>query len=70
MLPVKNVYDAAEQEAHIKSVLAALHKHSGGSVLGSIIAGLVVGGILFAIGFGPYKRWKATHPKAGPPPRF
>jgi energy-coupling factor transport system substrate-specific component len=42
---------------------------SGGSVLGSIIAGLVAGGILFAIGYGPYRRWKATHPKGkGPPP--
>lgn len=41
---------------------------SGGSVLGSIIAGLLVGGILFAIGYGPYRRWKATHPKSGPPP--
>jgi energy-coupling factor transport system substrate-specific component len=40
---------------------------SDGSVLGSILAGLIVGGILFAIGFGPYRRWKATHPKAGPP---
>jgi hypothetical protein len=40
---------------------------SGGSVLGSIIAGLIAGGILFAIGFGPYRRWKATHPKGGPP---
>ena len=42
---------------------------SGGSVLGSIIAGLVVGGILFAIGYGPYKRWKATHPKGRAPGR-
>jgi energy-coupling factor transport system substrate-specific component len=41
---------------------------SGGSVLGSILAGLIVGGILFAIGFGPYRRWKATHPKGAPPP--
>ena len=40
---------------------------SDGSVLGSIIAGLVVGGLLFAIGYGPYKRWKATHPKGAPP---
>jgi energy-coupling factor transport system substrate-specific component len=40
---------------------------SDGSVLGSILAGLIVGGILFAIGFGPYKRWRATHPKGGPP---
>jgi energy-coupling factor transport system substrate-specific component len=45
---------------------------SGGSVLGSIIAGLVVGGILFAIGYGPYKRWQSTHrgpggPGAAPP---
>jgi energy-coupling factor transport system substrate-specific component len=38
-----------------------------GSVLGSIAAGLVLGGLLFAIGFGPYRRWKATHPKGGPP---
>jgi hypothetical protein len=37
----------------------------GGSVLGSIIAGLIVGGILFAIGYGPYKRWQATH-RGGP----
>ncbi|MGH2936710.1 MAG: hypothetical protein ACRDPE_01155 [Solirubrobacterales bacterium] len=40
---------------------------SGGSVLGSIVAGLIAGGILFAIGFGPYRRWKATHSKGGPP---
>lgn len=44
----------------------------GGSVVGSIIAGLVVGGILFAIGYGPYKRWQSTHrgpggPGAAPP---
>jgi phosphohistidine phosphatase SixA len=30
---VKNVYDAADQEAHVKDVLAALHKHAGGAVL-------------------------------------
>ena len=41
---------------------------SDGSVLGSILAGLVAGGLLFALGFGPYKRWRATHPKGGPPP--
>ena len=41
---------------------------SGGSVLGSILAGLIVGGLLFAIGFGPYRRWKATHPKGPKPP--
>jgi energy-coupling factor transport system substrate-specific component len=41
---------------------------SDGSVLGSIIAGLVAGGILFAIGYGPYRRWKATHPKGKGPP--
>ena len=44
---------------------------SGGSVLGSIVAGLVVGGILFALGYGPYRRWQATHggqtPKREPP---
>ena len=44
---------------------------SGGSVLGSIVAGLIAGGILFAIGYGPYKRWQVTHrdrsPKSGPP---
>lgn len=38
---------------------------SGGSVLGSIVAGLLAGGILFAIGYGPYRRWRATHPKGG-----
>jgi energy-coupling factor transport system substrate-specific component len=43
-----------------------------GSVLGSIIAGLISGGLLFAIGYGPYKRWQATHggpeaPGASPP---
>jgi hypothetical protein len=42
---------------------------SDGSVLGSIVAGLLVGAVLFAIGFGPYKRWRATHPKGGRPPR-
>lgn len=41
---------------------------SGGSVLGSIVAGLIAGGLLFAIGFGPYKRWRATHPRGGRPP--
>ena len=44
---------------------------SGGSVLGSIVAGLVVGGVLFALGYGPYRRWRATHAgkpaKDGPP---
>jgi hypothetical protein len=47
---------------------------AGGSVLGSIVAGLLIGGLLFAIGFGPYRRWKATHgagrtptPPANPP---
>ncbi len=43
----------------------------GGSVLGSIIAGLIAGGILFAIGYGPYKRWQmsrgAPDGPAGPP---
>jgi energy-coupling factor transport system substrate-specific component len=41
-----------------------------GSVLGSIVAGLVVGGLLFAIGYGPYKRWQSTHRGggAGSPP--
>jgi phosphohistidine phosphatase SixA len=33
VLAVKNVYDAAEQEAHVKDVQAALHKHAGGAVL-------------------------------------
>jgi hypothetical protein len=41
---------------------------SDGSVLGSIIAGLLVGGIVFAIGYGPYRRWKATHGKDGAQP--
>ena len=40
----------------------------GGSVLGSIIAGLIAGGILFAIGYGPYRRWQSTHSGAGPGP--
>jgi energy-coupling factor transport system substrate-specific component len=44
---------------------------SGGSVIGSIVAGLVAGGILFAIGYGPYRRWQATRGakpgKGGPP---
>lgn len=30
------------------------------SVLGSIIAGLAAGGLLFAVGFGPYRRWRMT----------
>ncbi|HVS99515.1 MAG TPA: prenyltransferase/squalene oxidase repeat-containing protein [Solirubrobacterales bacterium] len=34
----------------------------GASVLGSILAGLIVGGLLFAIGYGPYKRWRVTRP--------
>ena len=39
---------------------------SGGkvSVLGSIIAGLIAGSLLFAIGYGPYRRWQAT--RGGP----
>jgi energy-coupling factor transport system substrate-specific component len=45
---------------------------SGGSVLGSIVAGLIAGGILFAIGYGPYRRWQATRSgrpaPGGPPP--
>jgi energy-coupling factor transport system substrate-specific component len=47
----------------------------GGSVLGSIIAGLIAGGVLFAIGYGPYRRWQSTKdkkggepPSAAPPP--
>jgi hypothetical protein len=42
----------------------------GGSVLGSIIAGLIAGGVLFAIGYGPYRRWQSTRGKSGgePPP--
>jgi energy-coupling factor transport system substrate-specific component len=42
----------------------------GGSVLGSIIAGLIAGGLLFAIGYGPYRRWSSTRGKPGgmPPP--
>jgi energy-coupling factor transport system substrate-specific component len=43
----------------------------GGSVLGSIIAGLIAGGILFGVGYGPYRRWQATHrggPEKGGPP--
>jgi energy-coupling factor transport system substrate-specific component len=39
----------------------------GGSVLGSIIAGLLVGGLLFAIAYGPYKRWQTTRRGPGPP---
>jgi energy-coupling factor transport system substrate-specific component len=33
---------------------------SRGSVIGSIVAGLLAGGLLFAIGYGPYRRWKVT----------
>jgi energy-coupling factor transport system substrate-specific component len=40
----------------------------GGSVLGSIVAGLVVGGLLFGIGYGPYKRWQASRGGPGDPP--
>ncbi len=39
----------------------------GGSVLGSIVAGLIAGCILFAIGYGPYKRWQSTHSGGGAP---
>jgi energy-coupling factor transport system substrate-specific component len=41
---------------------------SGGSVLGSIVAGLLAGGLLFAVGYGPYRRWKVTHAKGKQPP--
>ncbi len=41
---------------------------SDGSVLGSIVAGLIAGGLLFGIGYGPYRRRRATHPKGGGPP--
>jgi energy-coupling factor transport system substrate-specific component len=49
---------------------------SGTPVLGSIIAGLAAGGLIFALFFGPYKRWQKTRaakkgdgppPAAGPP---
>jgi len=43
---------------------------AGGSVLGAILVGLAAGGVIFAIGFGPYKRWQATRAKGrspGPP---
>ncbi|MBS1886221.1 MAG: hypothetical protein JSU06_03445 [Actinobacteria bacterium] len=33
------------------------------SALGSIFAGLLAGGLLFAIGYGPYRRWQATRAK-------
>jgi Prenyltransferase and squalene oxidase repeat len=35
----------------------------GGSVLGSIIAGLIAGCVLFAIGYGPYRRWHSNRVK-------
>ncbi|HEY2478276.1 MAG TPA: prenyltransferase/squalene oxidase repeat-containing protein [Solirubrobacterales bacterium] len=42
---------------------------SGSSVLGSIIAGLLAGGLLFAIGFGPFRRWQASRARRpGPTP--
>jgi energy-coupling factor transport system substrate-specific component len=47
---------------------------SKGSILGSIIAGLICGGLLFGIGYGPYRRWQihraqASSPsQAAPPP--
>jgi energy-coupling factor transport system substrate-specific component len=67
--PPTQPIEAGSGESFITGVPASgSDSDSGGSVLGSILAGLVVGGILFAIGFGPYKRWKATHPKAKPPP--
>ncbi|MFT3863008.1 MAG: prenyltransferase/squalene oxidase repeat-containing protein [Solirubrobacterales bacterium] len=42
---------------------------SGGSVLGSIVAGLAAGGLLFALGYGPYKRWQVTRAKPDGTPR-
>jgi Prenyltransferase and squalene oxidase repeat len=38
---------------------------SDGSVLGSIIAGLIAGGLIFALGYGPYRRWGARRAKKG-----
>ncbi|HTR76023.1 MAG TPA: prenyltransferase/squalene oxidase repeat-containing protein [Solirubrobacterales bacterium] len=40
---------------------AAESGSGGGSVLGSIVAGLIAGGLLFGIGYGPYRRWRVTH---------
>src|SRR5262249_20396394 len=46
---VKNVYDAADQDAHIKAVVAALHKQAGGSVL-VVDHGNMISGIIAALG--------------------
>ncbi|HEX4730798.1 MAG TPA: prenyltransferase/squalene oxidase repeat-containing protein [Solirubrobacterales bacterium] len=41
---------------------------SGGSVLGSIVAGLLVGCLLFALGYGPYRRWQKNRGAKGAAP--
>jgi energy-coupling factor transport system substrate-specific component len=41
---------------------------SGASVLGSIVAGLLVGCLLFALGYGPYRRWQKGREKPPAPP--
>ena len=46
---VKNVYDAADQDAHIKAVVAALHKQAGGSVL-VVDHGNMISSIIAALG--------------------
>ncbi len=58
--------EGIEGEATATGEPAEAESGSGGtSVLGSIVAGLVAGGILFAIGYGPYKRRQMTRGKGG-----
>jgi len=49
VLTVKDVYDAADQDAHIKAVVTWLHKQAGGSVL-VVDHGNMMSGIIAAVG--------------------
>jgi hypothetical protein len=45
-------------ESFSSGVPKADESGSKGSVLGSIVAGLICGGLLFGIGYGPFRRWQ------------
>jgi energy-coupling factor transport system substrate-specific component len=51
-------------EETLTTGLPAVDSGGGASVLGSIVAGLLAGGLLFAIGYGPYSRWRVTRAQA------